>query len=319
MNETVLVLGAKGRFGRAAVAAFREAGWSVRAFARAWDDDGTDDVTRVAGDAFDPRALTEAAAGCDVIVNALNPPYPQWSQDLPRITASVIAAAKASGAAVMIPGNVYNYREDMPARLTETTPHVPTTRKGKLRETMEQTYRAAAAEGVRTVILRGGDFIESTKTGNWFDGYIAARVDEGRAVYPGPLDQVHAWAYLPDMARAMVGLADKRHGFAPFETFGFAGYAVTGRELVGELEAVAGRSLKIGAMPWTVIRLLGLVRPLMREVAEMRYLWDVPHAIDGGKLATTLPDFRPTPMRAAIAEAIGKPAPKAPLRLATAA
>jgi hypothetical protein len=44
----------------------------------------------------------------------------------------------------------------------------------------------------------------------------------------------------------------------------------------------------------------------------MSYLWRVPHAIDGGKLARTLPDFRPTPLATALAEALagigGEPA-----------
>lgn len=36
----VVVLGAKGRFGRAAVVAFKAAGWSVREVARNWDGQG---------------------------------------------------------------------------------------------------------------------------------------------------------------------------------------------------------------------------------------------------------------------------------------
>ena len=42
----------------------------------------------------------------------------------------------------------------------------------------------------------------------------------------------------------------------------------------------------------------------MREVAEMSYLWRRPHAIDGAKLATALLEFRETPYKAAIAEAL---------------
>ncbi|MHA1554470.1 MAG: NAD(P)H-binding protein, partial [Alphaproteobacteria bacterium] len=191
MSNTVLVLGAKGRFGRAATAAFRDAGWQVRAFARAWTPGERDSaIEYVTGDAFDGDALSQAAAGCAVIVNALNPPYPRWFADLPCLTASVLAAARSSRATVMLPGNVYNYGEGMPALLGESTPHHATTRKGRLRNDMESAYRAAAGDGVRTVILRAGDFIERDKTGNWFDTYIATDVAKGKAVYPGPVDRV---------------------------------------------------------------------------------------------------------------------------------
>ncbi len=55
-----------------------------------------------------------------------------------------------------------------------------------------------------------------------------------------------------------------------------------------------GRSLKVTRMPWPLVRAAGLFSPLMREVAEMAYLWKVPHRIDGSKLALVLPDLRMT-------------------------
>lgn len=303
MDGDVVVLGAKGRFGRAAVSAFAGAGWGVRAFARSWAGaDAADGVARVAGDALDPRALTAVAEGCAVIVNALNPPYTDWKAVLPRLSASVIHAAKATGATVMIPGNVYNYGQGMPERLLETTPHRPITVKGRLREEMERAYEGA---GVRTVVLRGGDYIEREKTGNWFDSQIAAAIGKGRVLYPGPLDCVHAWAYLPDMARAMAALAAERGGFARFEEFGFPGYALTGRDLIGAMERVTGRTLRVKGMPWPMVRLGGLVVPMMREIAEMAYLWSMPHAIDGTKLAAALPAFAATPLDVALADALG--------------
>lgn len=305
MAKKVIILGAGGRYGRAAVEAFSKAGWQVTALARSWQGrTAGSNITTVTGDAFDAATLIKACTGSDVIVNAINPPYDRWASDLPKLTASVISAAKATGATVMFPGNVYNYGANMPEVLSEATPHNPTVRKGVMRVALEQSYATAADEGVRTIVLRGGDFIEREKTGNWFDTYIAHKIANGRVVYPGPLDRVHAWAYLPDMARAMVGLAEKRADFAAFEQFGFPGYALTGRQLVALLEQVSGLNQKVRKFPWLMIRLLGLINPLMREVAEMAYLWRVPHRIDGAKLATALPDFSPTPVERALADAV---------------
>ena len=175
MPGRVVILGAKGRFGRDAIEAFLESGWQERAKARNWTTDTVFDrrVEVIEGDAFDPSAVIAASQSCDVIINALNPPYARWTKDLPRLTALVIAAAKASGATVMIPGNVYNYGAAMPEVLTEDTPHAPTTRKGRLREQMEDAYAIAADECVTTIILRASDFIEREKPGTWFDTYIA--------------------------------------------------------------------------------------------------------------------------------------------------
>ena len=161
MAGKVIILGARGRFGRAASWAFYEAGWDVLVFARVWDEASPQpNAVPIEGDAFDSAAVARAAEGCDVIVNALNPPYPRWKHDLPRLNKNVIDAAKATGATAMIPGNVYNYGEAMPDLLTEKTPQVARTRKGRLRVAMEQACADSAEDGVRTIVLRAGDFIE---------------------------------------------------------------------------------------------------------------------------------------------------------------
>ena len=296
--NTVIVLGAKGRFGRAAAQAFAAAGWDVTRAGRGLSGPGTTQV-----DAMDTDALIRACAGHDVIVNAVHPPYTEWAHAVPALTRSIIAAGQAAGATVMIPGNVYNYGTDLPPVLTEGTAWVADTRKGNIRIRMEEAYRAS---GVRTIVLRAGDFLEQAQTGNWFDTYIAPKAQAGKLSYPGPLDRVHAWAYLPDMARAMVGLAERRADFGPFEEFGFAGYALSGDALVDLVARGVGKRMRVSRFPWFALRVMALWSPLMREVLEMRYLWDRPHAIDGSKLRAALPDFRETPVAEAIAHSIPK-------------
>ncbi|MFK5980197.1 MAG: NAD(P)H-binding protein [Rhizobiaceae bacterium] len=302
MSGRVVIFGAKGRFGRAATKAFQKAGWHVRVLARSWPNVSEGEVEQVEGNAFNPEDLVKAAEGCDVIVNALNPPYQKWVKDLPILTQNTILAAKSSGATIMIPGNVYNYGEGQPSLLNEKTPMVPTTRKGRLRQEMENSY--AQTDGIRTIILRGGDFIERDQTGNWFDSQITTKIDKGIIMYPGPLDRVHAWAYLPDMANAMVGLAEKRNEFAPFEQFGFSGFSLAGEELIAQIEKNTGRKLKVKAMPWGIVRMLAFFMPSMWEVVEMSYLWRVPHAIDGTKLEAVLPKMDATPLNLALTDAL---------------
>lgn len=305
---SVIVLGAKGRFGRAAVDAFCCAGWHVTELARQWSDT-RDDTRRVAVDILDQAALSEVCEGCDVIVNALNPPYPEWAETVPLMTASVLAAARAHGATVMIPGNVYTYGADMPPVLTEETPARANTKKGRIRMRMEDAYRDS---GVATIILRGGDFLEAARTGNWFDTYVAAKAWDGKMTYPGPLDVEHTWAYLPDMARAMTALADKRAGFDSFEEFGFEGYALTGAALVQTVEEITGKKMRVSTVPWPFVGLMGLFSAQMREVLEMRYLWNVPHRIDATKFKAAVPEFQATPLARAIAACL---APHAPMAL----
>ena len=296
MAKRVLILGARGRLGRAAHSAFHAAGWTVTAFARHPLSTDTD-ADWFYGNAFDPKPVAAASEGADVIVNALNPPYHHWSHALPRITTSVLAAARVTGASVLIPGNVYNYGEAMPALLNEQTPHHPTTRKGRLREDMEAAYRDAAQDGIQTIVVRAGDFIERAKTGNWFDTYLTQRISKGVLTYPGPTDLPHAWAYLPDLGRAMAQVAHRRTDLSMFESIGFPGHTFTGAELRDHAATLLGRPVRIRAFPWTMLRLMAIFSPMLREVVEMRYLWNRPHAIDGTKFRRLCPDFAATPLR----------------------
>lgn len=304
MTGTVLILGANGRFGRAATQAFAQKGWDVRAASRTGEGAHAAGVRGVACDVSDRKAVIEAAKGADVIVHAINPPYPEWAKFLPIYSANIIAAGLSSGATVMIAGNVYTFGKDAPVVLREDAAPTPSTRKGALRVTMERTFADAAQQGLRTIILRGGDFIEGTPTGNWFENQMVNKVDKGMFTYPGRMDAVHAWAYLPDMGRAMADLADKRGELPMFSSFGFEGFSLTGAELKAAVERAAGRSLKLKSMPWGILRLMGLFSPLMREVIEMRYLWNKPHRIDGAPLQAVLPDFQPTSLATAMVDAL---------------
>ena len=252
----------------------------------------------------DRAAVIAVAQGVDVIVHAVHPLYPDWTEVMPLHTANVIAAGLASGAKVMISGNVYTFGEHDKTYLNEAEAPAPTSKKGALRLMMERAFEAAAEQGLRTVILRGGDFIERENTGDWFAAHITGKVPKGAFTYPGPMDAVHAWAYLPDMARAMAELAAKRGTLSAYSSFGFEGYSLTGTELKAAVENAVGRKLKLKFFPWFLLRPLGVFSPLLREVIEMRYLWDTPHRVDGAALAAVLPDFNPTPLEVAMKQVL---------------
>lgn len=133
----------------------------------------------------------------------------------------------------------------------------------------------------------------------WGAGSIGCSWDlaRGRLVYPGPLDATHAWAHAPDLAAALVLLAERRAELPAFAAFGFPGHAVTGRELCAAVMQAVGRELSIGGMPWRLLRLLSPFVPIYREVGELAYLWRVPHRIDGTRLTGAIGDIPHTPLR----------------------
>lgn len=279
MTGTALILGASGRFGRHAAQAFARRGWTLRRFDRAHDE------------------LSRAARGADVIVNAWNPPYPDWAAQVPGLHARVREAAKAADATVIVPGNVYVFGPDAPAPWSQWTPHLARNPLGRIRIEMERAYRE---DGVRTIVLRAGDFLDDAPSGNWFDRVMTPGLARGRFVYPGRTDIPHAWAYLPDMARAAVDLAELRDQLPRFSDIPFPGYTLSGRKMREMLEGIAGRPVALKPMAWWQLRLARPFWPMARHLLEMRYLWDTPHRLDGARFRDLLPGFAHTPAEEAL-------------------
>jgi nucleoside-diphosphate-sugar epimerase len=297
--STVLVLGARGRFGLAAARAFADAGWRVLAQARpgaAVPQEATGDARMewLGIDLHSVQALTQAAKNATVVVHALSPAYTHkaWRAQVLPMLDHAIEITRSLQATLMVPGNIYNFGTGMPAVLREDTPQLAQTVKGQIRIAMEARLQRS---GVRGVVIRAGDFFGSGK-GTWFDSIVVKDVQKGVFTYPGHRDVSTTWAYLPDLARTFVDVAQKRAQLQPFEVFHFAGYKVTGQQWLDALTPLAraqgwvkpDAQMKFTRLPWAVMRLGALVNPTWAALTEMRYLWDTPHALANDKLTALI-------------------------------
>ena len=268
----VLVAGANGNFGAAAARAFAAVGWTVVRHAR-----GTD--------------MAAAARGCDAIVNCLNPPmYHDWARLIPQITAQVQAAARASGATVIVPGNVYVFGPE-PGSWGADTPHRPCSRKGVIRAEMEASYRAS---GLPVILLRAGDFLDEAGAGTFLNMVTLKGLEKGKLQVAGAPDVPRAYAYLPDMARVAVALAQRRASLPRYADLAYGGLTFSMADLKSEIEAQTGRTLRYTSLPWGLMRLVSPFWELARELREMRYLYDLPHRLDGRALTALLRDHKDT-------------------------
>ncbi|MEQ1684581.1 MAG: NAD(P)H-binding protein [Burkholderiaceae bacterium] len=307
MPSTVLILGAAGRIGQVMALAFANAGWQVRAQARKALPaalQGHARVQPVMCDATNVAELSAAAQGASVLVNALNPVYTEWDRLALPLGDAALAVARSSGALLMLPGNVYNFGREMPALLTPATPEVGNTPKARIRIEMERRLAAAASESVDSVVIRAGDFFGGPGRGTWFDMALATKLGNGRLVYPGPDDVVHAWAYLPDLAQAFVRVAERREQLRGHHRLHFAGHTLTGKAMREALEQVVGHALRPAGMPWGLIRLAAPFMPMWRELLVMRYLWQRPHALDSSALSALIGKVPQTPLPQALRSAL---------------
>lgn len=303
----IAILGANGRLGSVVAEAFLKAGYEVSAVTRSGRlPAALAGATSVAADAMDRAALIKATEGVDIIFNGLNPVYTDWKARCLPMARNVMAAAHAHGALHLFPGNVYNFGSPLPADLTEGLSFAPTSRKGAVRVEMEELFAAEAKAGrVKTMVLRAGDFFGGPGTGSWFDLIVAQKLGKGVFTAPGAADLVHEWAYLPDLARTFVMLADRRALLRPFENLHFPGHAVTMLELKAAAERVLGRPLRLAGFSWWALRAGQPFVAMWRELCEMAYLHFEPHRLVSTRLEGMLGEIPHTPLDAAVGDALG--------------
>ncbi|AQR70969.1 hypothetical protein BZG29_23605 [Janthinobacterium sp. LM6] len=307
-KNTALVLGATGGIGGEMVRQLLAAGWQVRALTRGETPSPRGDhVEWLRGDALARADVLAAAKGCAVIVHAVNPPgYRHWGRLVLPMLDNTIAAAMAENATIVLPGTVYNFGPDAFAVLTEDVPQRPLTRKGAIRVALEARLEWASTQGARVLIVRAGDFFGPRAGNNWFSQGLVKPGQPVRSIlYPGAPGVGHQWSYLPDVARTMVRLLAMRATLPPFARFHMAGHwDHDGRQMTGAIarvvEQATGSAPAIRRFPWWLVALASPFVATLREMREMRYLWQTPLSMDNARLLAVLGQEAHTPLDEAV-------------------
>ena len=298
-DNTALVLGATGGVGGEVTRQLLAAGWHVRALTRRSAEDataasGAEGIEWLAGDAMHADDVARAAEGCSVIVHAVNPPgYRNWSGTVLPMLDNTLAAATAQQATVVLPGTVYNFGPDALPTLREDSPQNPVTRKGAIRVELERRLRQATTRGARAIVVRAGDFFGPQPGSSWFSqGLVVPGKPVNVIRSPATRGVGHQWAYLPDVARTMLALLGRRDSLPAFCSVNFGGHwDQDGTEMVSAIQRVSarhGQTATIKPFPWWAMPLIAPFQPTIKELLEMRYLWQTPVRMENALLLQLL-------------------------------
>jgi len=301
MKKTALVLGATGGVGGETARALRRHGWTVRGLVRTLRPGLDPDIAWFEGDALDVVAVSRAAEGVSAIIHAVNPPgYRDWAALVPAMLAASIAAARANDARLALPGTIYNYDPEATPVALPDSPQRPHSRKGRIRVAME---RSLDASGVRTLILRAGDFYGPRPGNSWLSQGMVKSGRTRSILTPGGKGVGHAWAYLPDVGESFAQLLDRDREMPHFARYHFAGHwDPDGSRFIAAIRAALEKELPVRRLPWWALPLAAPFNPTMREMIEMRPYWRHPLRLDNEALVALLGEEPRTPLVESLVE-----------------
>ncbi|MEM9432593.1 MAG: NAD-dependent epimerase/dehydratase family protein [Pseudomonadota bacterium] len=239
-------------------------------------------IAAAKADLSQPAQTIEACRRADVIYQCAAPPYHEWATGFPALQEAAIAAAESSGSVLVAVENLYGY--GIAGTLHEDLPLNATTRKGSLRAGLSQELLAAHSAGrAKCVAGRATDFFGPGVTVSALGERFWPAILAGKTVdWVGDPEAPHSFAYLPDLAAALVALAQTP------SCWGKAWHLpalppITVREICDRATAEDNGRTRLRKTPSWLLRVIGLVQPAAGELVEMRYMFDQPFVINHSK------------------------------------
>jgi nucleoside-diphosphate-sugar epimerase len=295
-----VVIGAGGGTGSAVVIELAGRDLRVRAVTRSGRGDVPEGVQQMAADVGTPEGARQACEGAAVVYHCAQPPYTKWPELFPPMTRAVLEGAAAAGAKLVFADNLYVYgAPDGPMR--EESPQRAKGEKGRTRIEMADAVLGAHAEGrLRVTVGRASDYYGPRGTASTVGENLMKPALRGkRTRWLGSLDQPHTLNYLEDMARALVTLGERDEADGQVWHLP-AAEPLTGRQFLEMVFEEAGHPPKLGVASRPMIRIGGLVNPLLRELNETLYQFERPFVSDASKFQAAFGPFEPTPHPTAV-------------------
>jgi nucleoside-diphosphate-sugar epimerase len=295
----IALFGAAGAIGRSLAEALQQRGESYRVIGRdpvrLRKTFGDPAAEIVAWNPDDPSSVLEAARGIDTLIYLVGVPYNHFELH-PQVMRNTLDGAIAENVRrILLVATVYPYGTPVIPKVTEEHPRNPVTFKGRMRKEQEDLLLEADAAGkIEGVLLRLPDFYGPGVEASFLDGVFKAAAEGGTANMVGPIDTPHEFVFVPDVGPVALDLAAKPEARGRWWNLAGAG-TTTQRQMAEMAFAQTGKKMKVRVAGKTMLRVMGLFNPFMRELVEMHYLQTTPVLMDDTALTTLLGTVKKTP------------------------
>ena len=300
MANKQLVVG-NGVLGRRVASLIAASGQRPLVLSRTGGSSGDWDVATC--DVSEHGQLAEHLDGPTTLFLCAAPKYWLWQIEFPRIVRGVENACAGRRVDIVYADDLYAYGK-VSGPIGEQQAYRPCAGKGGIRRGVARRLMALHGEGdVRVSIVRASDFFGPGVLQSALGRDKVRRLLAGKpARLLGSPDVPHAYTYIDDFANALVTLSQRD------EAYGACWHAPTHNlpSTRALLEMIARHGKGVARMkvlsPW-LMNLIGVFNPAVRELPEMRYLFDEPLAVSFEETAQRF-GLTLTPLEEAVAATV---------------
>ena len=253
----------------------------------------------LSADLLDPEEVKRAVEGSSIVYITVGFQYNYkiWKESWPRLMKSVIDACIENSCKLVFFDNIYMYDPAYLNGMTEETPMNPSSRKGAIRAGLvEMIMSQVEAGNLTALIARSADFYgPSIKNTSVLTETVIDPLSKGKkASWMSAVNYRHSYTYTPDAGKATAMLGNSETAYNQVWHLPTAGDPMTGKEWIETIAKELGVKPRYQVLSKSMIRLLGIFIPVMKEMPEMMYQYDRDYLFNSDKFNREF-EFKPTP------------------------
>jgi nucleoside-diphosphate-sugar epimerase len=197
----------------------------------------------------------------------------------------VINACKKYNTKLVFFDNVYIYAVSAIPFMTEDSPVLPPSKKGKKRMKLhEMIINEVEKNNLTALIARAADFYGPDNKNSALTIMVAENLLKGKKAQAfGNINKIHTYTYTPDAAKATAILGNTADAYNQEWHVPTTKEKLTTLEWIELIAKELNREAKVQTVPTWLLHILGVFVPIMREFPEMLYQYEQDYIFDSSK------------------------------------
>ncbi len=238
-----------------------------------------------AADITDPAQVDKAVKGSEVVYLTVGFPYRLkiWQERWPATMRNAIDSCKKYNARLVFFDNVYMYDRDYLQHMTEETPVRPTSKKGAIRQQIADILMNEVKRGNLTALIaRSADFTNGKSS--VLHQLVTDNLLKGKkANWLVNADKIHNFTFISDAAKGTAILGNTPDAFNQVWHLPTDATKLTGQQWIELLAGALNANPRYSILSATMLGVLGIFMPVLKEIKEMAYQYDRDYFFDSTK------------------------------------